>query len=268
MVEEFSGEAEFCERLYAFMAARGTPIGKIPVFDHKELDLYRLYKGVVSRGGLETVIENKLWRAITQDLDFDPDRTDAGFRLRLHYLRLLYAFERVQFLKLEDNVNLEFEHQFAKCPKTKEKGGLRKMPPRTKRPSISSLNSSPLANDSPSPTSTPNGKDIPSSSENKGSPPIQIVQSTSKSTREVSVNFRVLDLMSLKKYKQYHRIKITRDSNKKELAEAVTLHFVHQSIDDEDAVINSFVEHVKCDREAQRRELRRRNAARLRYYDE
>lgn len=47
-------------------------------------------------------------------LDFDPDRTDAGFRLRLHYLRLLYAFERVDFLKLEDDVNLEFEHQFTK----------------------------------------------------------------------------------------------------------------------------------------------------------
>lgn len=55
----------------------------------------------------------------------------------------------------------------------------------------------------------------------------------------------MLDIMSLKKYKKYHRIKITHNSNKKELAEAVSHHFLHQNIDEE-TVINAFVAHVKC----------------------
>lgn len=55
----------------------------------------------------------------------------------------------------------------------------------------------------------------------------------------------MLELGTLKKYKRYHRIKITHSTNKKELAEAVTQHFVQQHID-EDTVINAFVAHVKC----------------------
>lgn len=55
----------------------------------------------------------------------------------------------------------------------------------------------------------------------------------------------MLDVMTLKKYKKYHRIKITHNSNKKELAEAVAFHFLQQPID-EDTVINAFVAHVKC----------------------
>jgi len=264
-------EACFSQKLYAFMAARGTPIGKIPVFDHRELDLYRLYKGVVSRGGLETVIENKLWRAITTDLDFDPDRTDAGFRLRLHYLRLLYAFERVDFLKLEDDVTLEFEHQFTKCHKTRtrdshimvknadEKGGIRKMPPRAKKPATAHPNGS--ANSSPESPLSSSSSSISKDSELDERESTLILGSCSK-TKESVVNFHLLDSVTLKKYKEYHRIKI----NKKEaLADAVSQHFVDQHID-EDAVINSFVAHVKCDNETQReRKLRRRNAARFKY---
>jgi len=254
MPGDFVNEKSFSERLYAFMEARGTPISKIPVFDHKELNLYRLYRGVVSRGGLETVIENKLWRAITMDLEFDPDRTDAGFRLRLHYLRLLYPFERVDFLGLEDDVNLEFEQHLTKAHKTKEKGGIRKLPPRTKKLPSTHTNTTPPI--------TPASKDL--TPETKPPSPVHIVYPT----KPPAVNFRMLDVMTLKKYNKHHRIKITNNSNKKELAEAVSQHFLQQNID-EDAVINAFVAHVKCDKETQReREMRRRNAARFRYYDD
>jgi len=262
---------QFCERLYAFMAARGTPIGKIPVFDHKELDLYQLYKGVVSRGGLETVIENKLWRAITTDLDFDPDRTDAGFRLRLHYLRLLFAFERVDFLKLDDDVNLEFEHQFTKCHKTRtreantmvksieEKGSIRKLPPRTKKlpssHSNGSINGSPNSN---------NSKDY--SSDGKSSPPTLILSDKQSRHREASINFRMLHEKTLKRYKRVHQIKIT-NNNKRELVEAVSQHFVQQHID-EDTVINAFVAHVKCKDNPRTRDLRRRSTSHFRYSED
>jgi len=254
MPGDFANEKSFSERLYAFMEGRGTPISKIPVFDHKELNLYRLYRGVVSRGGLETVIENKLWRAITVELEFDPDRTDAGFRLRLHYLRLLYPFERIDFLGLEDDVNLEFEQHLTKAHKTKEKGGIRKLPPRTKK--------LPSSRCETTITTITISKEMPAESKSVAAIPF------SHPTRPPVVNFRMLDVMTLKKYKKYHRIKITHNSNKKELAEAVSCHFLHQHID-EDTVINAFVAHVKCDKETQReRELRRRNAARFRYYDD
>lgn len=255
MPGDFVNEKSFSERLYAFMEARGTPISKIPVFDHKELNLYRLYRGVVSRGGLETVIENKLWRAITMDLEFDPDRTDAGFRLRLHYLRLLYPFERVDFLSLEDDVNLEFEQHLTKAHKTKEKGGIRKLPPRTKK--LPSTLNNPAIN-------IPASKDLTPEIKQPTSPAHHVAYPT----KPPAVNFRMLDVMTLKKYKKYHRIKITHNSNKKELAEAVAQHFILQNVD-EDTVINAFVAHVKCDKETQReREMRRRNAARFRYYDD
>eukprot|EP00026_Physarum_polycephalum_P011780 Phypoly_transcript_12024.p1 GENE.Phypoly_transcript_12024~~Phypoly_transcript_12024.p1 ORF type:complete len:236 (+),score=12.11 Phypoly_transcript_12024:153-860(+) len=231
MPGDFLNEKSFSERLYAFMEGRGTPISKIPVFDHKELNLYRLYRGVVSRGGLETVIENKLWRAITVELEFDPDRTDAGFRLRLHYLRLLYPFERIDFLGLEDDVNLEFEQHLTKAHKTKEKGGIRKLPPRTKK--LPSSRCEPVTN-----ISLNSSKDSPIESKSPPSP-------YSPPSRPAVVNFRMLDIMTLKKYKKYHRIRITHTSNKKELAEAVTGHFLQQHID-EDTVINAFVAHVKC----------------------
>jgi len=231
MPGDCANEKAFSERLYGFMETRGTPISKIPVFDHKELNLCRLYRGVVSRGGLETVIENKLWRAITVEMEFDPDRTDAGFRLRLHYLRLLYPFERVDFLGLEDDVNLEFEQHLTKAHKTKEKGGIRKMPPRTKKlPSSRAEPSTPLSS---SKDSISDGKASPGSKE------------TSHSTKPAAVNFRMLDMMTLKKYKKHHRMKITHNSNKKELAEAVAQHFLQQDVD-EDTVINAFVAHVKC----------------------
>jgi len=249
MPGDYVNERSFSEKLYSFMEARGTPISKIPVFDHKELNLYRLYRGVVSRGGLETVIENKLWRAITVELEFDPDRTDAGFRLRLHYLRLLYPFERVDFLGLDDDVNLEFEHHLTKAHKSK-KGGIRKLPPRSKK-SIT--------------RSTDSGSSSSKESSSESKPPSPISHPVKP---PVIVNFRMLDVVTLKKYKKYHRIKITHNSNKKELAEAVTHHFIQQNID-EDTVINAFVAHVKCDKETQReREMRRRNAARYRYYDD
>jgi len=233
MPGDFVNEKSFSDRLYAFMEGRGTPISKIPVFDHKELNLYRLYRGVVSRGGLETVIENKLWRAITVELEFDPDRTDAGFRLRLHYLRLLYPFERVDFLGLEDDVNLEFEQHLTKAHKTKEKGGIRKLPPRANKKLPSSRSEPPI------PTIITSNKDSPTDS--KPSP----TTSFSQPSKPPAVNFRMLDVMTLKKYKKYHRIKITHNSNKKELAEAVSVHFLQQHID-EDTVINAFVAHVKC----------------------
>jgi len=75
-------------------------------------------------------------------------------------------------------------------------------------------------------------------------------------------NFKQLDSLTLKRYKKFHRLKLAGSLTKRELAEAIVNHFSLQKID-EDAVISTFVAHVRCSKESQReREQRRRNAAR------
>ncbi len=67
---------------------------RIPIFDRLPLNLYALFHAVLARGGLQSVIDRKLWRFIVSDLQVDPDRSDAGFRLRLHYAKYLLDFEQ------------------------------------------------------------------------------------------------------------------------------------------------------------------------------
>jgi hypothetical protein len=82
---------------HRFMIENGTRVERLPIFDREPLDIYRLYHAVIGRGGLESVTTQKLWRQVTQDLNVDPDRTDAGFRLRVHYTKYLYPFEAAFF---------------------------------------------------------------------------------------------------------------------------------------------------------------------------
>lgn len=71
-----------------------TAVQRIPIFDRLPLNLYALFHAVLARGGLQSVIDRKLWRFIVSDLQVDPDRSDAGFRLRLHYAKYLLDFEQ------------------------------------------------------------------------------------------------------------------------------------------------------------------------------
>ena len=50
------------------------------------------------------MISNKGWRSVAQSLRLPQTCTDSGFRLRLHYLTCLYAYERCYFLQLDDNI--------------------------------------------------------------------------------------------------------------------------------------------------------------------
>ena len=46
------------------------------------LDIYQLFKLVVSKGGLVEVINKKLWREITRGLNLPASITSAAFTLR------------------------------------------------------------------------------------------------------------------------------------------------------------------------------------------
>jgi len=72
-------------------------------------------------------------------------------------------------------------------------------------------------------------------------------------------NLKKLDVVTLKRYRKYHRMKLDVAGNKADLVEAVSMHFSQQKVD-EIAAIRDFLAHVKNDHEIKRdRESRRRN---------
>jgi len=65
-----SQRRSFLESLRKFMIDRCTPIERVPVFDRTPLDLHALYLAVTSRGGLQNVIDKKLWRYVVEVSSF------------------------------------------------------------------------------------------------------------------------------------------------------------------------------------------------------
>ena len=63
----------------------------------KELDLYKLYKAVIARGGSTRVSNNKLWREIVNEFGLPASCTSASFTLRNHYGKCLYEYEKKFF---------------------------------------------------------------------------------------------------------------------------------------------------------------------------
>ncbi|EGC32579.1 hypothetical protein DICPUDRAFT_98850, partial [Dictyostelium purpureum] len=61
-----------------------------------------------------------------------------------------------------------------------------------------------------------------------------------------SVNLKLLEIKSLKKYNAIHRLKVSHSPSKTELVSAVIQHFAHQNID-EDTIITSFLKRVKSE---------------------
>jgi len=112
----FSEERErriFLGELNKFMMDLGKPFNKIPIMGYKELDLFQLFKEVISYGGFNEVVKNvgtwsKIWKRLG---NFDPSITDSSFRLKKNYERYLLEYEfkcfpenRQQTVDAEDNV--------------------------------------------------------------------------------------------------------------------------------------------------------------------
>lgn len=87
----------FYAKLHAFRDDIGEPIQRLPTLGFKELDLCVLYKEVIKRRGIDSVIAKKQWKEIAEALQLPSSCTDSGFRLRLHYKKYLEAFERKFF---------------------------------------------------------------------------------------------------------------------------------------------------------------------------
>eukprot|EP00026_Physarum_polycephalum_P007661 Phypoly_transcript_07726.p1 GENE.Phypoly_transcript_07726~~Phypoly_transcript_07726.p1 ORF type:complete len:302 (+),score=44.48 Phypoly_transcript_07726:594-1499(+) len=295
---------------------------------------------------------NKMWRSVTNELAVDPDRTDAGFRLRTHYLKYLYPYERRFFLGLndEDFDFAAFERMLTKAATKETKGGRASKIARIDQDDMNSESYSdsnpqdhmnhyafpntesqtfdfnPNIRQSPTPmhdqfhsfhpTTTTNHHgtrgarngartaDTHAANGNHASENARIgtrsrtgarVAHSSpdeKESREVeketvpkgrtkrarterreallidsestqmslASNFAKLDLGALKKYKQYHQMRLDTSANKSEIIEAVSIHFSQQQVD-EVAIIRKFVAHVKSESDTRReREARRRHS--------
>ncbi|XP_064607728.1 AT-rich interactive domain-containing protein 3A-like isoform X1 [Liolophura sinensis] len=105
-INEDPKRREFLDDLFSFMQKRGTPVNRIPIMAKQTLDLYELFRLVVSKGGLVEVINKKLWREITKGLNLPSSITSAAFTLRTQYMKYLYPYE-CEKLKLSNPAELQ-----------------------------------------------------------------------------------------------------------------------------------------------------------------
>ena len=90
--------SEFKDHLVKFQRELGVENFKVPSIGGKELDLCKLYKAVISRGGSQRVSNNKLWKEIVNEFEIPSSCTSASFTLRNHYNKCLLQYEKKYFL--------------------------------------------------------------------------------------------------------------------------------------------------------------------------
>lgn len=66
---------------------------KVPSIGGKELDLCKLFKAAILRGGSQRVSNNKLWKEIVNQFEIPSSCTSASFTLRNHYNKCLLQYE-------------------------------------------------------------------------------------------------------------------------------------------------------------------------------
>ncbi|KAK2554496.1 Protein dead ringer-like protein [Acropora cervicornis] len=84
---ELGAEAErkeFLDDLFTFMQKRGTPVNRVPIMAKQTLDLFKLFRLVVEKGGLVEIIKG---------LSLPASVTSAAFTLRTQYMKYLYPYE-------------------------------------------------------------------------------------------------------------------------------------------------------------------------------
>lgn len=80
------------------------PITKVPSLGYQELDLLKLYKLVIQRGGMDVVTRNQEWKSVYQDLEIPTMSTSASYNTRTNYKKYLYLYEleHCDFGNIED----------------------------------------------------------------------------------------------------------------------------------------------------------------------
>jgi len=88
---------KFRDDLLKFHQETGNTSFRIPQIGGKELDCFKLYNCVTSRGGYEKVTLNKEWKNIVHEFDLPASCTSASYTLKHHYFKCLLNYERKNF---------------------------------------------------------------------------------------------------------------------------------------------------------------------------
>ncbi|RKP09517.1 JmjC domain, hydroxylase-domain-containing protein, partial [Thamnocephalis sphaerospora] len=85
----------YLQQLYRFHRQQGTPVRHVPQLNKRPVDLYRLRKEVLSRGGFDQVCREKQWAAIGRALKVDGKTcTSLSNSLKTFYLKIIAPYER------------------------------------------------------------------------------------------------------------------------------------------------------------------------------
>lgn len=102
----------FLKDLHEFMSKRGHPILRPPSLGFQELDLYKLYRAVTQRGGMDEVTSKQEWKLIYNALDIPTISTSASYNTRTNYKKYLYLYELEHFEteadRLAETMNFRF----------------------------------------------------------------------------------------------------------------------------------------------------------------
>ena len=77
---------------------------KVPQIGGKELNLCKLFKAAILRGGFQRVTTNKLWKEIVNQFEIPSSCTSASFTLKSHFTRCLWQYEK-KFYESQGNTN-------------------------------------------------------------------------------------------------------------------------------------------------------------------
>ncbi|KAG0370860.1 hypothetical protein BGZ54_003286 [Gamsiella multidivaricata] len=84
----------YLDQLYKFHRQQGHPVLKIPQLDKRPIDLFRLRKEVISRGGYQQVTKEKKWAEIGRGLDYTRKQcTSLSSALKSAYFRVILPYD-------------------------------------------------------------------------------------------------------------------------------------------------------------------------------
>ncbi|CUM67421.1 uncharacterized protein PRCAT00005116001 [Priceomyces carsonii] len=90
-------------------------LNKLPMIDKRPLDLYKLFRSVLIRGGFMEVISKKLWAQIGRELGYKGKiMTSLSSSLKSSYQRILYPFELHLGHKKFELAGLKYENDISK----------------------------------------------------------------------------------------------------------------------------------------------------------
>lgn len=93
---------EFIKDLLKFHESRGTPIVKFPKIagngEFSDIDLYKLYDLVISKGGWMKVNSKNEWSDVEKEIGFPEKCVNSELALKHIYIRYFDKYERVNFL--------------------------------------------------------------------------------------------------------------------------------------------------------------------------